>query len=193
MKIRKYLSILILTLSIISCSTTYEVVMPYKNLGGYSGERLFPIKTNESEFTFRAWVSNSTSIDRIISISKDSGANYTGTLIEIGKKVNGKKHINYYNEIPLTPVSGFENFRKRLDSLGIQTMTSQPCCIDIPYDSPSSTYVIEIKTKHLYNYFRFDTNYPLKNEKLDKYTTIEKLLFDEFTLHKYFKFEQNGS
>ena len=176
-----------------SCSTTYEVLMPYKNLGGYTGERLFPIKTNEAEFTFRAWISNSTSIDRIISVSKDSGENYTATLIEIGKKVNGKKYSNYYNEIKITPASGFENFRMRLDSLKIQTMSSQPCCIDIPYDSPFSTYVIEIKTKHLYNSFRFDTNYPLKSEKIDIYTAIQKNLFDEFNLHKYFKFEQNSS
>ena len=193
MKMIKNILAIILTLSIISCSTSYEVVMPYKNLGGYSGSRLLPIKTNESEFTFRAWVNNSTSIDRVISISKDSGANYTGTLIEIGKKINGKKHVNYYNEISIIPLSGFVNFKKRIDSLQLQTMTSQPCCIGIPYDSPFSTYVIEIKTKQLYNCFRFDTNYPLKNEKLDIYTSIEKLLFDEFNLHKYFNFEPNGS
>jgi len=167
--------------------------MPYKNLGGYSGERLFPIMTNESEFTFRAWVNNSTSIDRIISISKDSGANYKGTLIEVGKMVNGAKHINYYNEIPITPATGFENFRKRLDSLGIQKMNNQPCCIDMPYDSPSSTYIIEIRTNHLYNCFRFDTNYPSKNAKTDGYTAIEKFLFDEFNIKKYFKFQPNGS
>ena len=167
--------------------------MPYKNLDSYSGDRLFPIKTNKSEFTFRAWINNGTSIDRVISISKDSGSNYTGTLTEIGKMVNGQKHKNYYNEIQITPASGFENLRKRLDSLRIQTISSQPCCIGIVFDSPSSTYVIEIKTKELYNYIRFDTNYPLKSEKQDIYTTIQKLLFDEFNLHKYFKFEQNGS
>jgi hypothetical protein len=194
MKKIKYLSLLfILTSSTISCTTTFEVVMPYRNLGGYSGARLFPIKTNEAEYTFRAWISNSTSIDRIISISKDSGQNYTGTLIEFGKKVNGKKHVNFYNEISITPTSGFENLRKALDSLKIQTMTNQPCCIPVPFDAPFSTYVIEIKNKSQYNCFRFDTNYPLKTEKPDIYSTIEKLLFNEFNLHKYFKFEQNGS
>jgi len=167
--------------------------MPYKNLGGYSGTRLFPVKTNESEYTFRAWISNSTSIDRIISISKDSGQNYIGTLIEFGKKVNGRKHANFYKEISITPASGFENFRKKLDSLKIQEMTNQPCCIPIPYDSPFSTYVIETKNKNLYNCFRFDTNYPLTTEKKDMYSDIQKFLFDEFNLHKYFKFEKNDS
>lgn len=165
----KFLSILFFIVFIASCSTTYEVVMPYKNLR-YSGYRLLPIKTNESEFSFRAWISNSTSIDRVISISKDSGEKYEGTLIEIGKKFNGKKHVNFYNQIPITPASGFEDFINKLYSLKIDTMTSQPCCIGIAFDEPFSIYVIEIKTKTAYNCFRFDTNYPLKEGQNDTYT-----------------------
>ena len=193
MNLSKLLLFLTLLLSIISCSTTYEVTMPYKNLEGYSGNNIFPVKTNDAEFTFKAWVSNNTSIDRIISISKDSGADYIGTLFEIGKTFKEKRFVNYYNEISLIPKSGFANFVQKLDSLRALTIINQPCCIDIPYDSPLSKYVIEIKNKHLYNCFKFYTNYPVKSETLDLYTTIEKLLFYEFSLSKYFKFKQNES
>lgn len=93
----KYI-LLVVTIIIYSCATKYEVVIPYKNLG-YSGERLFPVKTNYSEFTFRVWISNSTSIDRIISISNDSAGSFQSNLIEFGIIFHGNKYKQYYNDI----------------------------------------------------------------------------------------------
>ena len=78
---------------ITGCSHGKEVVMPYKNLV-YSGEGILPVKTSSAEYSLRIWVNNSTSIDRIISISKDSLEDYKGHLTEIGELIKGKKQYN---------------------------------------------------------------------------------------------------
>lgn len=183
--------IFIFSIVFISCSTSYEVVNPFKNLG-YSGDRLFPVKTNLSEYTFRIWISNSTSIDRIISISKDSADEYNGKLIEFGKTFNGKTYTDYYRNSDIKPKDGFTKFRQRLDSLNLLASTNKEK-IEIVHHEPFSTYVVEIKDKGVFNTFRFDTYYPNKNEKADIYTRIEQLIFEQFDLKRMFKFKSNGS
>ena len=175
----------------VSCATSYEVVMPYRNLG-YSGESLFPIRTIDSEFFFRIWINNSTSVDRIISIFKDLDGNIQGQCVEVGKLVNGKTHKDFYKQIKIIPKDGFQSFKHRLDSLNLFTLNNQSN-FDIVVDQPFSTYVVEIKEKQLYNTFKFDTYYPTKTDQKDKYSEIEKLIFDQFDIKKYFKFENNGS
>ena len=83
------LTLLILTL-FTSCSSSKEVILPFKNLG-YSGERILPIKDNNSKSTFRVWFNNSTSIDRVITISRDSIFGFQGKLVEIGYMSKKKK------------------------------------------------------------------------------------------------------
>jgi hypothetical protein len=189
-KIKPYI-ISFLTFLIASCSTGYEVVMPYKNLG-YSGERLFPVRTNDSEFTFRIWIGNSTSLDRIISISKDLDGNYQGQFVEVGKLVSGKTYKDYFREIKIAPKDGFELFKEKLDSLNLFVLNNQTN-FGIAFDQPFSYYVVEIKEKQLYNMFKFETYYPNKIQQKDKYAEIEKLIFDQFDIRKYFKFKLNGS
>lgn len=180
----------IFTIAFVSCSTSYEVVNPFKNLS-YSGDRLFPVKANLSEYTFRIWISNSTSIDRVISISKDSADEYHGTLIEFGKTFNGKTYADYYRSSDIEPKDGFAMFRQYLDSLNLLTIVYKKD-IEIVHDEPFSTYVVEIKDKGSFNTFRFETYYPNKTENADIYTKIEKLIFEQFELRKMFKFKING-
>jgi hypothetical protein len=188
---KQLLTIFLLTTVISSCTTSYEVVNPFKNLG-YSGDRLFPVKTNFSEFSFRIWISNSTSIDRIISISKDSAGDFQGKLIEYGKLFNGKTYKNFYADDDIIPKDGFKVFKQKLDSLNLFDLKDKPY-IDIVEHEPFSTYVIEIKNKGVFNTFRFDTYYPNKTEQLNQYTAIEKLIFDQFGIKKLFKLKDNGS
>jgi len=74
------------------CSSTKEYVMPFKNYM-YSGERLFPVSTSDAEFSFRAWVSYSTSVDRVFTISYDKDLGYQGKLLEIQSIMARKKKI----------------------------------------------------------------------------------------------------
>ncbi len=169
------------------CAAGREAVMPFKNLG-YSGERIFPVKTSSAEYSLRIWVNNSTSIDRIISISKDSLEDYTGYLTEIGVLINGKKSTQYYKQIKITPKSGFEVFRNKADSINFLDLATQSELLPTPLHQPFSTYVIEFKNHNQFNTFQFDSYYPYKGKINDQYAAIEKLVFEEFEIKQYFKF-----
>ena len=188
----KYLlTIFLLTIFTSSCSTSYEVVNQFKNLG-YSGDRLFPVKTNFSEFSFRIWISNSTSIDRVISISKDSAGEFQGKLIEYGKLFNGKNYRDFIKDTDIIPKDGFKVFKQKLDNLNLLNLKDKTF-IDIIQHEPFSTYVIEIKNMGVFNTFRFDTSYPNKTDQKDLYSEIETFIFEQFEIKKLFKFKDNGS
>ena len=181
--------VVIFLIAFTSCSPGREVILPFKNLG-YSGDRIFPAKTNFSDFTFRIWISNSTSIDRIISISKDSLEDFHGCLTEVGKLSIGKKSKQYYRQIEIKPKSGFVEFKNKIDKLNLLYLSSQEKLLELVLHQPFSTYVVEIKDKKQFNTFKFDTYYPNTTQSVGKYDNIEKLIFDEFDVMRYFKFQK---
>ncbi len=178
---------LILVLVILTgCSSGREAVMPFKNYL-ITGDRLFPIKLNASEFTFRIWINNSTSVDRVITISEDSVDGFQGTIIEYGNLYRGNKSKNHYSKINITPKSGFKEFKNKLDELqlfGIKTPEKE---LEISLHQGFSTYVVEIKNGSDFNSFKFDTYFPSKRESDEKFDKIESLIFGEFGLKNYFK------
>ncbi|NEV95039.1 hypothetical protein G3567_12920 [Psychroflexus sp. YR1-1] len=168
--------ILILTFISVSCSAGKEQVMPFRNFG-YSGERLFPIQSSDAENIVRIWINNSTSIDRVITIFKDSILNEQAELIEIGLTKNGKrKFLTQENKIP---ASGIANFFKKLDSLNLFKYKSQEN-FSLVLHEPFSLYVIEQKKGEKYNQFTFRTNFPNENEEETEFTVLEKFIMDEF-------------
>lgn len=185
---------LISTLSIItlfSCSTGQEVVMPFRNMI-YSGERLFPIQKNDSEKAFRVWINNGTSIDRIITVSTDSIFGQQGKLTEIGfldkKGLIKTKGEKIFKEKDLTPQCGFERFFETIDSLELANYVSQDTFDYALNHQPFSLYVVEIKINNKYNQFQFRTHFPDTKLRVDeKYELIEKLIFDEFNYSFYMK------
>jgi hypothetical protein len=171
-----------------SCSASREVVMPFRNFG-YYGERLLPVKTSSSEFLFRIWINNSTSIDRVISISEDSSEGFQGYLTELGTLEKGKKTIQYYRQIKIEPKSGFEVFKNKIDSLNLLKMSTQIFLDQLPLHQPFSAYVVEFKYRNEFNSFLFDTYYPYSGEINKKYSDLEKLIFEEFDVKQYYKFQ----
>lgn len=150
--------------------------MPFRNFG-YSGERLFPIQSSDAENIVRIWINNSTSIDRVITISNDSILSPRAELIEIGLIKNGEKKIlTQENKVP---ASGIANFLNKLDSLNLFKYKSQENFSPFLHE-PFSLYVIEQKKGEKYNQFSFRTNFPNDNEEETKFTILEKFIMDEF-------------
>jgi hypothetical protein len=179
--------IVVILFAVTSCSTGREVIMPFRNYG-YSGNRLLPVKTSTAEYSFRIWINNSTSIDRVISISKDSLDVFRGYLTEIGVLLKGKKSIPYYSQNKIVPKSGFEIFKKKLDSLNLLQLTNEVDLTQLTLHQGFSTYVVEIKNHNDFNTFQFDTYYPQKGQINEKYSAMENLMFAEFDIRHYFKF-----
>ena len=180
-----YISVLIV---FVGCSSGYESILLFKNLD-YSGERILPIKSNNSELCFRVWFNNSTSIDRIITISKDSLLGYQGKLTEIGYTNKKKKKSTFFNEEDIEPKCGFEKFFQKLDSLNIEKGISQKD-FEFVLHEPFSIYIVEYKNEKSYNQFDFKTHYPLSENGNNIYLSIEKLIFDEFSWGFYLKKEK---
>ena len=178
------LTLLILTL-FTSCSSSKEVILPFKNLG-YSGERILPIKDNNSKSTFRVWFNNSTSIDRVITISRDSIFGFQGKLVEIGYMSKKKKKTLFYNEEEIEPKCGFEQFFKKLDSLKLGKLNTQNDFQFILHQ-PYSIYIVEYKENNTYNQFKFYTDFPSENNNKNNYSSIEELVFNEFLWGFYVK------
>lgn len=182
----KWLILLLFVLT--KCSTGKEVILPFKNPPA-SGS-IFPVKTTNSDFTFRIWMGNSTSIDRIITVSIDSLFGSHATLIEIGELIHKKKSKQYYRQIQIIPKSGFTDFIKKLNELNLMTLKSLTNQLEVVEHSPFSTYVIEIKSATKFNTFVFETYYPVKRSNNEIYDNIEKLIFEEFNIRQYFTFNK---
>ncbi|MFB6341955.1 hypothetical protein ACE1ET_09535 [Saccharicrinis sp. FJH62] len=176
--------VLICMVLIVSCSTSNEVVMPFRNIS-YASERLFPIETNDSKKVFRVWFNNGTSIDKVITVSSDlthgNHANYTEFGFKVKKGLIKHKTEKIFTEKQITPKSGFESFFEIVDSLKLIDYTSQDS-FGYTFDhQPFSLYVVEIKVNNRNNQFQFRTNFPDKEDKVEKkYELIENLIFDEF-------------
>jgi hypothetical protein len=160
--------------------------MPNYNLF-YNGERLFPVLSNDSEICFRIWFNNSSSIERVITISYDSISGYQGILIEYGDlykkrlvRKGYRKNKSVFKEIKITPKNGFENFIKSIDSLKIMTREKQIEFSIVPHE-PFSFYVVEYKNNKDYNQFIFTTDFPIHyKENTSEYEDIQNLVFKEF-------------
>jgi len=140
--------------------------MPFRNALS-SGDRLFPVKSTNAEYFFRIWINNSTSIDRVISISKDSLDPYRGYFTEIGLLTKGKKLKQYYRQIDIEPKNGFEKFKNKVDSLSLMDLTKGNDLDELPLHQPFSSYTVEFKNSRTFNSFKFYTYYPYKG-RIDK-------------------------
>ena len=191
------LFILIGVLLLFGCSTPRETVMPFRNMG-YVAETIFPIQNSNQEWTFRAWINNGTSVDRIITVTRDSLWGNESCLIELGtlhkKRLFGKrpklKRIN--NVYRMQPKSGYDQFFKTINSLELENYNAQDNFGYYLDHQPFSLYIIELKTEGQYYQFSFNTYFPVSlidtTRKVDeKYEIIEKLLFDEFEYEFHMK------
>jgi hypothetical protein len=181
-----FLTVLIFLLTL-SCSSFKEVHMPFKNMV-YSGERLFPIQSSNSDFAFRVWVNNGTSIERVITFSSDSLLGNQCKLVEFGflsKKGFNDKKIFIERDIKLK--SDYSDLKQKIDSLKLFEIKTQKDFEYVLNHEPFSLYVIEIKEKEKYHQFTFKTHFPNNFNIEDNYTVIEKFLFNEFEFNFYLK------
>lgn len=179
---------IILLLALTGCSAEQEIIMPFRNID-YSSERLLPLESSFSDFAFRVWINNGSSIDRIISISKDSQFGKQGYIFEIGsmskKGMFKTKYKRLFNCTEIKPKNGFDAFFSKLDSLNLLNYKSQTDFSYTVSHHPVSLYVIEIKKNGRYNQFSFRTYYP-DNDKISiEYQIVKSLILEEFELKNY--------
>ena len=190
----KFLLVGLLIFSI-GCSTPKEAVMPFRNLG-YTAETIFPVQGSEAEWIFRVWVNNGTSVDRIITVSRDSLIGDESCIIELGtlyrKHLFRERKERINNLINVKPKSGIDKFIQDIDSLDLENYKTQKDFGFFLDHNPTSLYIVELKKRDEYHKFSFRTYFPMSLTKTERkvdeqYEFIEKLLFDEFGYRFYMK------
>ena len=170
------------------CSAAHEVVMPFRNYA-LTGDRLFPVETNESEFAFRIWINNGTSVDRVISVSRDSIFGDLCKYFEFGfldkKEIFKTKNERIFKEEYIEPACGFDNLILKIDSLTLLDLKSQTSFEYLLNHQPISLYSVEIKENGKYNQFTFRTYFPDTMKVSQDYERIQRLIFDEFNFDYY--------
>lgn len=161
--------------------------MPFRNFA-YSVDRQFPVAESDAEFTFKASFNFSSSVDRIITVSKDSLFGYQGNILEIyslPSKKKGEGRLKYVQR-NITPNSGFKRFIDKVDSMNLASMKNQEN-FEVGLHHPFSLYVIEIKHNGKYSHFKFNTYFPDTAKVSPEYEQIQKLIVKEFDFPLYFK------
>jgi len=177
------------SLLLFSCHTKKETVMPFRNLG-YTSDRLLPVSLSSADFEFRIWINNSTSIDRVISVSKDTLFGKGAYLTEIGQVFAKHKYKSkqFFNQTKIVPKSGIDGFITKIDSLKLSDFQSQDeSTFSVALHTPFSLYVVELKENGKYHCFKFNTHFPAKDQNDSKYIALENFIFSEFD----YKFHMN--
>ncbi len=171
----------------VSCKASKEVSLLYINYG-HTIDKLLPLSKSSAAFSFRIWINNSTSINRVISVSIDSSWGNECKIIEIGNLYKNKKAQYFYSEKNISPKSGFFAFKKAIDSLNLADYKNQnPYDVEFVNHQKFSKYFVEIKQNNKYNIFEFLTYYPSKRATNTKYDFIEKFIRQEFVINFRFK------
>lgn len=183
-KMKKYSFLIpIMVLLLVGCSARKEKIMPFVNIF-YNGSRIFPIKNSETNLAFRAWINNSTSLDRVITVYADTLIGNNGNLVELGylytRGIFGKKEKSIYTSKEIIPKSGFDLFWKKIDSLNIMEFKDQKDDFPIALHQPLSLFVIEVKNSKRYNSFTFKTYFPDTLKTNTAFDQIQDLIFEEF-------------
>ena len=160
-----------------SCSAGKVSTMPFRNYD-LSAERLMPLTYSNSSRAFRVWVSPSTSVDTIFTITMHQDSSFGAYMQEIGHKYyGGKKFKAYYSISKIQLRSDVKHFFERLDSLDMFTLEDQEN-MELVLHQPLSIYVVEYKKGDQYAKFRFQANAP--QGSLGRYRSVERLLRTEF-------------
>ncbi len=165
-----------------SCSIRKEHIMPFRNFE-YTSDRGFPVKSSNSDFTFKASINISTSVDRILTVSIDSNFGNEATLVEIFSLKKSRVKII---QSKLYPKSGFASFKSKIDSLNLFIQKDQKD-FEVILHKPFSLFVIEVKEIEKYNQFKFNTYFPDTTQTSREYEKLQKIIFQEFNFPFYIK------
>ena len=172
MKALVYISIIVI---LASCDTPREVMMTYRNYS-LTANRLLPLQFCNDKKCVRIWVSRSTSLDRVISISKSKDSSYSCELTIFGPGIGSRHNKGYFITKKLVPKSGYVNFFQQIDSLSLNSFHDQKD-MEVVYDYPVEICIVEYLDNGSYSKFRFQLGLSNSN-----YKVLEQLIKKEFPI-----------
>ena len=172
----KTLGYILAIIILASCGSPREVMMPYRNYS-LAANRLLPLQYSNDKKSIRIWISKSTSLDRVITVSKSLDSSYSCELTIFGPGLgNAQKTKGYFIIKKLVPESGYKNFFSEIDSLNLGSLFDQKN-LEVVLDHPVEIYIIEYLDNGNYSKFRFQPG--LSNSD---YKAVEMLIQKEFPI-----------
>lgn len=178
----KALATIVFFVTLASCKSTRVVTMPYRNYE-LSAERLMPLSYSDAWQSIRVWISSSTSVDTVFTVSQNVDSSYSAFQMGIGHKYKGSRTSTpYFSQIKVQPVSGFPVFFQSLDSLNLFAFKDQKER-DIVLHEPIAICIVEYLKDKKYTKFSFRWNLSSGTEQ-DNYQAIESFIKREFNLEE---------
>jgi hypothetical protein len=172
----KFLGYILAIIILASCGSPREVMMPYRNYS-LTANRLLPLQYSNDKKSIRIWISESTSLDRVITVSKSLDSSYSGELTIFGPGIgNAQKTKGYFITKKMVPESGYKNFFSEIDSLNLGSLSDQKN-IEVVSDRPVEICIIVYLDNGNYTKFRFQSGLSYSD-----YKVIEALIQKEFPI-----------
>ena len=167
----------------LNCSSSQqflEVRQPFKNYTD-NPSYLLPLNTMKSEYIFRTWFFDSTSVDKVLVVFKNEKNEFESQLISYGKVYKDKKLKEVYSVVDVKPNNGFGNLLEHIKNNSLEKYKDR---IDneLVNDESVYQYFFEIKTPNDNVSFKYTTS-KSQFEKENKYSNLVKYLKSEFNLN----------
>ncbi|SFI35796.1 hypothetical protein [Halpernia frigidisoli] len=180
--VKRNLLFLGILLCVNCCSSKqyFEVRQPFKNYT-YNQSYLLPLNTIKSDYIFRIWFFDSTSVDKVLVVFKNEKNEFESQLISFGKVHDGKKFKEVYTVVDVKPKNGFGNLIEHLqnDSLAkYEDRTDN----ELVNDESVYQYFFELKFPNEQNSFKYVTSKSQFGNE-NKYSYLIKYLKSEFNLN----------
>lgn len=167
----------------VNCSTSqkyFEVIQPFKNYTE-NPSYLAPINSIKSDYIFRVWFFDSTSVDKVLVVFKNEKNEFESQLISFGKVYDGKKFKEVYSVVDLKPKNGFGNLIEHIKSESVENFQDRKD-EELAYDVPLLQYFFEFKSQDKNIFFKYITT-NFKGLPENQYSNLIKYLKSEFNLN----------
>jgi hypothetical protein len=154
--------------------------MPYRNYE-LSAERLMPLAYSDAWQSIRVWISSSTSVDTVFTVSQNVDSSFSAFQMELGHKYKGSRTATpYFSQTKIQPPSGFSVFFRHLDSLNLFAYSDQKE-MEIVLHEPIAICIVEYLKGKKYTKFSFRWNLSSFTAEQAKYQAIEKFVKESLT------------
>jgi hypothetical protein len=179
MKIKLFFLLLMSLMSCGSFQEYFEVRQPFKNYTE-NPSYLAPINSIKSNYIFRIWFFDSTSVDKVLVIFKNEKDEFESQIISFGKVYKDKKFKEVYATVDVIPKNGFGNLIHHIKNESLEKFQNKTDS-DFFNDEPVFQYFFEIKSINEKTSFKYVTSKSQLNNE-NKYSNLVKYLKSEFNL-----------
>lgn len=170
-------------LFLIGCNATKEYRefrKPFKNLTD-NVSYLLPKNEIKSDYIFRIWFFESTSVDKVLIIYKNDKNLFESQLIQFGEIYYKKNKKDVFKIDIVEPKNGFDNLIKKLNTNYLQNFENKTN-YELAYDEPIFNYYVEYKNEKKVKSFKYETS-QTDSKIVNEYSDLINLLKSEFNLN----------